>query len=156
MSLEIREAVDKDSEGIKSVVFEVLEEYGLSPDPTSTDLDLDSIEEYYHQNGGFFGVVEENGAIVATVGIYKVDSSTCELRKMYVLPNQRGRGLGKALMDFSIKKAKELGFSRIILETATPLREAIALYKKYGFKEYKPTHLAARCDQAFELFLYKT
>jgi putative acetyltransferase len=151
--LKIRAAEDKDSDEIKSVVFEVFKEYGLSPDPGNTDLDLNSIEEYYHKNGGFFGVVEDEGAIVATVGIYRVDSSTCELRKMYALPNQRGRGLGKTLMEFTIKTAKELGFSRITLETASPLREAIALYQKYGFKEYTPAHMASRCDQAFELCL---
>jgi putative acetyltransferase len=151
--LEIRAAEDKDSDEIKSVVFEVLKEYGLSPEPENTDLDLDSIEKYYHQNGGFFGVVEDDGVIVATVGIYRLDSSTCELRKMYALPNQRGKGLGKLLMEFTIKTAKELGFSRITLETATPLREAIALYQKYGFKKYDPEHMAVRCDQAFELCL---
>ena len=151
--MKIRAAEDKDSDEIKSVVFEVLKEYGLSPDPGNTDLDLNSIEEHYHKNGGFFGVVEDEGAVVATVGIYRVDSSTCELRKMYALPNQRGRGLGKTLMEFAIKIAKELGFSRITLETASPLKEAIALYQKYGFKEYTPAHMAARCDQAFELRL---
>ncbi|MFT5422133.1 MAG: putative acetyltransferase, partial [Candidatus Endobugula sp.] len=61
--------------------------------------------------------------------------------------------LGKTLMEFTIKTAKELGFSRITLETASPLREAIALYQKYGFKEYTPVHMASRCDQAFELCL---
>ena len=39
------------------------------------------------------------------------------------------------------------------IETATPLKEAVALYKKFGFNEYQPTHMAARCDQAFELYL---
>ncbi len=153
--MKIRAAQNSDSEEIKTVVFEVLKEYGLSPDPGNTDADLDSIEEYYHQNGGFFGVVEDEGAIVATVGIYRVTEITCELRKMYALPDQRGKGLGKKLMEFTIKTAKDLGFNRIILETATPLREAIALYKKYGFQEYTPSHMAARCDQAFELHLYK-
>ena len=151
--MNIREAISSDSENIKNVVFDVLKEYGLDPDPGTTDKDLDEIENSYFSNGGYFGVVEEAGVIVATVGIYKLSESICELRKMYALPSQRGKGLGKKLMHFSLAKAKELGFERIVLETASPLVEAIKLYKKYGFKEFIPDHLSSRCDQAFELYL---
>jgi len=151
--LNIREAKQSDSESIKNVVFEVLKEYGLDPDPGTTDKDLDAIDKLYGENGGYFGVIEDLNKVVATVGIFKVSETTCELRKMYALPNQRGKGLGRKLMEFSITKAKELGFERIVLETASPLVEAISLYKKYGFTEYEPEHLSARCDQAFELIL---
>ncbi len=151
--MNIREAKQSDSESIKNVVFEVLKEYGLDPDPGTTDKDLDAIDKLYGENGGYFGVIEDLNKVVATVGIFKVSETTCELRKMYALPNQRGKGLGRKLMEFSITKAKELGFERIILETASPLVEAISLYKKYGFIEYQPDHLSARCDQAFELFI---
>lgn len=151
--MNIREAKQSDSESIKNVVFEVLKEYGLDPDPGTTDKDLDAIDKLYGENGGYFGVIEDLNKVVATVGIFKVSETTCELRKMYALPNQRGKGLGRKLMEFSITKAKELGFERIVLETASPLVEAISLYKKYGFTEYEPEHLSARCDQAFELIL---
>jgi putative acetyltransferase len=149
----MREAAAKDQPEIKRLIFGVLREYGLKPDSNTTDIDLDDIETYYFKNGGYFGVVVENNAVVATVGIYKVDDFTCELRKMYSAPSQRGKGLGKKLVEFSLSKARELGFKRITLETASPLIEAIGLYKRFGFKEYQPSHLAARCDQAFELIL---
>lgn len=152
-TMNLRPATNADSEQIKNVVFSVLKEYGLEPDSSSTDKDLDSIEESYFANNGFFGVVEAEGSIVASVGLHKVTPTTCELRKMYSLPSQRGKGLGKSLIEFALSKAKELGYNRVILETASPLKEAIGLYKKYGFKEYKPEHLAPRCDQAFELYL---
>lgn len=151
--MNLRPANNADSAQIKFVVFSVLKEYGLKSDSNSTDKDLDSIEENYFQNNGFFGVVEIDNLIVATVGLHKVDENTCELRKMYSLPSQRGKGLGKAIMEFALSKAKELGYSRVILETASPLKEAIGLYKRYGFKEFQPDHLSARCDQAFELYL---
>lgn len=151
--MNIRAANNADSETVKSVVFSVLKEYGLSPDSSSTDKDLENIEDNYFAQGGYFGVVEENNTIVATVGLHKEDATTCELRKMYCLANSRGKGLGKKLLEFSLLKAKELGFARIVLETASPLKEAISLYKKYGFVEYKPDHLSCRCDQAYELYL---
>jgi putative acetyltransferase len=153
LRMNLRPATNADSESIKSVVFSVLKEYGLKPDSNSTDKDLDSIEESYFLSNGFFGVVEIENSIVATVGLHQVDATTCELRKMYSLPSQRGKGLGKSIIEFALSKAKELGYKRVILETASPLKEAIGLYKKYGFKEFTPEHLSSRCDQAFELYL---
>jgi len=148
--MNIRPATNNDAEKVKAVVFSVLIEYGLKPDSNTIDKDLDSIEESYFSNDGFFGVVEINNAIVATVGLHKVNLTTCELRKMYSLPSQRGKGLGKSILEFALSEAREIGYTRIILETASPLKEAINLYKKYGFKEYKPEHLSVRCDQAYE------
>lgn len=151
--MNLRPASNLDSEQIKSVVFTVLKEYGLRPDSNSTDKDLDAIEESYFSNNGFLGVIEVENVIVATVGLHRVDENTCELRKMYSLPSQRGKGLGKRMLEFALSKARELGYSRVILETASPLKEAIGLYRKYGFRAFNPEHLSTRCDQAFELYL---
>ena len=101
IKLNIREANNSDSAEVKKLIFTVLEEYGLKPDSLNTDMDLDDIEGFYTSNGGYFGVIEEDNLIVATVGIYKMNNDNCELRKMYIYPNQRGKGLGKKLMDFS-------------------------------------------------------
>ena len=151
--MNIRAAKNSDSDAIKFVVFTALREYGLTPDSGTTDKDLDSIEDTYFLKGGYFGVVEENNIVIATVGICRENETTCELRKMYSLQSARGKGLGKQLLEFSIQKAKELGFSRMVLETASPLKEAIGLYKRYGFIAFKPDHMSARCDQAYELYL---
>lgn len=151
--MNLRPASNTDSEQIKAVVFTVLKEFGLKPDSNTIDRDLDSIEESYFSNNGFFGVIESENVIVATVGLHKVNENTCELRKMYSLPSQRGKGLGNSIIEFALSKAKELGYSRVILETASPLKAAIGLYKKYGFTEFNPEHMSARCDQAFELYL---
>lgn len=151
--MNIRPATNLDTDGIKGVVFGVLIEYGLEPDSGSTDEDLESIDDHYWKKGGYFGVVEEGSCIVATLGLYRIDGSTCELRKMYALPSQRGKGLGKSLMEFALTKAREMGFKRVVLETASPLKEAIGLYKRFGFREFKSEHMAPRCDQAMELQL---
>ena len=77
----------------------------------------------------------------------------CELRKMYLLREYRGRGLGKRMLEDAIARAKQMGFREMVLETASELVEAIALYKSYGFVEYTPEHLCSRCDQGFKLEL---
>ncbi len=156
MALNIKQATNADREQAAKLIYGVLREYGLQPDPGGTDLDLRDIEFHYTNNGGYFGILysdEPEEKIVATVGIRRLDSETCELRKMYMLPHLRGRGLGRQLLDHALAKAGELGYRRVTLETASPLKEAIALYQKYGFREFYPKHLSNRCDKAFELYL---
>ena len=76
-------------------------------------------------------------------------SGLCELRKMYLHPEERGKGIGKRLLEHALFKAKELGFKKVMLETASELKEAIGLYRKYGFEPFEAEHLSTRCDQAF-------
>jgi putative acetyltransferase len=152
--MRLRSANNSDTNGIRDLVFSVLAEYGLQSDPETTDADLDDIEGNYLRRGGCFDLIAtDEGEIVGTVGLYPIDSTTCELRKMYLHRSQRGKGLGKRLLDRAISRAVELGFERITLETASVLKEAISLYTSYGFEPYKAPHLSARCDQAYALEL---
>lgn len=148
-SLTLRPATNDDRGSVTDLVFQVLGEYGLKPEPETTDADLRDIEGAYQARGGMFDVLEDaGGTIIGSVGLYPLDGSTCELRKMYLHRSFRGRGLGKRLLEHALKRATELGFSRVTLETASVLREAVALYTRYGFRKFQPDHLAERCDEA--------
>ena len=150
----LRLASNGDCEHIANLVFGVLGEYGLKPDPASTDADIKDIESSYFGRGGTFLVLEaEDGSIVGAYGLYPLEGHACELRKMYLHKAYRGKGLGKLLLEDALTKAKQLGFKKITLETASVLKEAIALYRSYGFVEYTPGHLSRRCDQAYCLEL---
>jgi putative acetyltransferase len=150
----LRRARNKDCDNIARLVYGVLQEYGLKPDPACTDADTKDIESSYFGRGGTFFVLEDkNGSIIGAYGLYPIDKKTCELRKMYLHKAHRGKGLGKFLLEDALSKARQLGFRMMILETASVLKEAIALYKSYGFVEYKADHLSSRCDQAFTLVL---
>ena len=150
----LRPATNTDCEHIVNLVYGVLKEYGLKPDPASTDADIRDIESSYFSRGGTFLVLEaKDGSIIGAYGLYLLEQRTCELRKMYLQKAYRGQGLGKALLDDALSKARRLGFRKMVLETASVLKEAIALYKSYGFVEYTPDHLSSRCDQAYSLSL---
>lgn len=145
----IRPATNADSPEITRLVFDALLEYGLQPDPDSTDADLADIQGFYHERNGVFDVLlNAQGAILGTVALLPIDNRRCELRKMYLHKNERGKGHGKRLLEHALKRSREMGFETMILETATPLKEAIALYESYGFRPYKPEHMTDRCDQA--------
>jgi len=150
----LRLANNKDCDNIAGLVYGILREYGLKPNPACTDADIKDIESSYFGRGGKFFVLEtEDGSIIGAYGLYPVEKHTCELRKMYLHKTQRGKGLGKYLLEDALSKARQLGFERMILETAAVLKEAIALYKSYGFVEYNPQHMSSRCDQAYLLEL---
>jgi len=150
----LRPANNKDCEKIADLVFSILKEYNLKPDPAGTDADIKDIEQSYFERGGAFYVLEEEeGSVIGAYGLYPVDKATCELRKMYLYSSYRGKGLGKLLLEDALSKARQMGFKKMTLETALVLKEAISLYKSYGFVEYRPEHLSSRCDQAFILEL---
>ncbi|MGA2499450.1 MAG: GNAT family N-acetyltransferase [Tepidisphaeraceae bacterium] len=150
----IRPATNADSSSVQTLIFGVLREYGLKADPLSTDADLDDLQAHYSRRGGSFSVLETgDGKVIGTVGIQPRAPGVCELRKMYLSREHRGRGLGRRLLDHGLAEARRLGFGRVVLETASVLKEAIRLYEQYGFRRYQPEHLVPRCDQAYCLDL---
>jgi putative acetyltransferase len=150
-----RAANNQDIPAIKELIFKVLLEFGLQPDPESTDADLNDIETNYHQNNGVFHVIENpDGEIIGTGGITRDSPTSCELRKMYLAKSNRGLGLGKKMLQQLLFDARKLGYKQVTLETASVLENAIALYQGAGFIPFRPDHLAARCDQAYKLDLY--
>lgn len=167
----LRLATNADCDPVRNMVFAVLAEYGLAPDPGCTDADLRDIERAYLARGGVFYVLEEqDGSIIGSYGLYPIadcglqiaDSSrkasvqsavTCELRKMYLHRDHRGKGLGRRLLEHALAEARRLGFRTVTLETASILKEAVRLYERYGFTPYTPAHLSCRCDQAYVLQL---
>ncbi len=149
----IRPATNADGERIKELVFGILAEYSLSPDPSGTDDDLNDIEGNYAARGGLFEVIENaTGELLGTYGLYPMNTETVELRKMYFAKSLRGKGLGKRTLQRLIDETRRLGFRRIHLETASPLKAAIALYKSFGFQPTIEMH-SSRCDQAYFLDL---
>jgi GNAT superfamily N-acetyltransferase len=152
--LRVRAATNADLERVRGLVFDVLAEFGLRPDPAGTDADLEDIEASYWKRGGLFELLEdEGGRTVGTVGLYPLDGETCELRKMYFAPELRGRGAGRELLAHTVAEARRLGFKRIKLETHSILEAAIRLYTRFGFQPVKHEHLSPRCDRSFYLDL---
>ncbi|UCG46376.1 MAG: GNAT family N-acetyltransferase [Phycisphaerales bacterium] len=150
----LRPANNKDRRAIKKLVYEVLEEYGLMPDPDATDADINDIDSAYFKRGGVFYVLEESdGAAIGCYGLYPLGHQACELRKMYLVRAHRGKGLGRFMLEEALARARRMEFTTVVLETASVLKEAIDLYESYGFRQYEPEHISSRCDRAYRLEL---
>lgn len=102
--------------------------YGSDGDPV-----LAHPEEFELPHGRFF-VVTENGAALGCAGIRRIASGTAELKRMYVRPGVRGRGLARLLLATCEQAAAELGYDELWLETGDAQPEAVALYLSAGYQ----------------------
>jgi putative acetyltransferase len=144
-----RTATNMDGEQIRKIVFDALKSYGLVLDPAATDVDLFDLEKYYPE-GTFWVLVDADNTVKGSFALYRVDQSKAEIRKMYFDPSVRGMGLGTWAMYFLLHKAKTMGYQTLTLETASVLKEAIALYKKMGFQTVPGSCHSHRCDVVME------
>ena len=150
----IREATNSDCKRVIGLVSSVLDEFQLPFEPDAKDADLADIERMYIQAGGWFEVIEDkSGRLLGTYGLFPLNDITCELRKMYFLPEIRGIGLGREVLERAVASARRLGFKTIVLETISVLDQAIRLYRRFGFVPTKMDHPNSRVDQRFILEL---
>ncbi len=155
-SFRLRDHRPGDEPEVFRLVREVLAGYGLSTNPRTTDADLSDIEASYTRRGGAFRVLLHHHRIVGSYGLYPLTPGVCELRKMYLDPEFKGRGLGKTMLDDAFTRARRLGFATVTLETNRRLKEAVGLYRSYGFEEVRPDHFSDRCDLAMRIHLNPT
>lgn len=76
--------------------------------------------------------------IAGCVTLRKITKDTCEMKKLYVKPEFRGKRIGKALAEYIIEEARKIGYSRMQLDTVPSMKEAISLYQSLGFKGIEP------------------
>lgn len=143
---ELRAATNADGPAIRKLIACVLAEYGIAACESTTESDLQDIETNYWRAGGVFYVLVEGSRTIGTVALQRESSSSCELCRMYLAASDRGRGLGRRLLNHALECARQGGFEEIRLETAAVLREAIALYRSVGFAVEDRPPVGANCD----------
>ena len=98
--------------------------------------DMDDIQQSYFDNDGIFLVMTDNDQIIGTGAIRKIDDNTCELKRLWLLLEYHGKGLGYRMIEELFTFAREKGYQRVWLETDRDYqRRALNLYKRLGFYE---------------------
>jgi putative acetyltransferase len=139
MQVTIRPIEAKDNQELAGIIRKTLEEFGANHpgtvyyDPTTDHL----FELFQHPLSRYWVAEEKDGKLYGGGGIFPTEglpAGTCELVKLYLLPEARGLGLGKKLMEICHTTAQTLGFTQLYLETMHELTSAVPLYEKMGYK----------------------
>lgn len=152
-----------DREVAQRVVDGALREYGLHVLPESSDVDLTDLEGHYDARGGRFELPEDgDGAPLGVLGWRPAGDpadNVVELKKLYLAPAARGRGLGRRALERVVAAARASGARAVVLETAGVLAEANRLYTRFGFVPARGAEAASfatlsdQCDLAYRLDL---
>lgn len=156
----IRPIRPSDDAPVAAIIRDVMAGFGaVGPQYSSSDPEVDAMSAAYAAPRAAFFVIQENGAVGGCGGIAPLpgaDDDVCELRKMYLLPALRGRGLGEKLLRHCLAAARERGYRRCYLETLSGMDAARKLYQRAGFQALcgpLGTSGHAGCDRHFLLEL---
>lgn len=135
----IRDIAPEDNAAVADIIRAVMPEIGAcGPGYALNDPEVDHMYEAFDHPRARYFVAELDGRIVGGGGVNQLKYAgpeLCELQKLYILPEVRGKGLGRTLMGLSLDAARECGYRQCYIETLTHLDPALALYKQYGFEK---------------------
>lgn len=136
----IREIKPEDNKQIEQVIKTCFIELDLPLEGTAyADAETEKMFEAYKADNETYFVLEHEGEILGGAGIKPLaglETTVCELQKMYFSSKIRGLGYGKKVFQACLDQAKKIGYKKVYIETILELEAAIHIYKSFGF-----THL---------------
>jgi carbonic anhydrase len=103
------------------------------------DEELASLPGDYSPPHGRLFLAEEDGHLAGCIALRPLANDSCEMKRLYVRPEFRGRGLGRQLITTVISSAKEIGYRFMRLDTMPgKMAQALEMYRRSGFKEIEP------------------
>ncbi|WP_434279551.1 GNAT family N-acetyltransferase [Acinetobacter sp. CE-15] len=151
----------QDNPSIAQVIREVSKEFGLAPESGFAVADpiLDDLYQVYAQPNAQYWIIEDaNGRVVGGGGLSPLqgDATVLEIQKMYFLPELRGLGFAKKILEKCFEFAQQQGFQSCYLETTQDLWQAIKLYEKLGFKHLSQPKGNTGHSHVCEVWMLKT
>ncbi len=138
-----REIEARDQQQLADGIWQVYQTFDcVGPGYGPQDPDMEDLHAFYHRPGSYYLVAEDpnTGAVVGGCGFAAfgpAEAATCELRKLFLLPETRGEGVGREILKRTLQQAQQMGYKQCYLETVERMEAACALYEKFGFKKLK-------------------
>jgi putative acetyltransferase len=123
----------------RELFFEYAQSLGFSLCFQNFDHELAALPGDYAPPEGRLLLAEFEGQLAGCVALHKLESSICEMKRLYLRPQFRGKGLGHVLADAIIAAARQIGYQSMRLDTVEPvMKDAVAMYRKIGFQDIAP------------------
>src|SRR5260370_11029242 len=123
----------------RELFLEYAQSLGFSLCFQNFDKELAGLPGDYAPPEGRLLLVEHEGQLAGCVALHKLEPGICEMKRLYLRPQFRGKGLGRALAEHIIAEARQIGYQRMRLDTVEPvMKDPVAMYRKLGFKEVAP------------------
>jgi putative acetyltransferase len=123
----------------RELFLEYAQSLGFSLCFQNFDKELADLPGDYVPPAGRLLLAELEGQLAGCVALHKREPGICEMKRLYLRPQFRGKGLGRTLMESIIDEARRIGYARMCLDTVEPvMKDAVALYRQRGFKEIAP------------------
>jgi putative acetyltransferase len=136
-ALSTRHLLPADNAALASIIRDSLAEFGADkPGTVFYDPTTDALYELFQAPGSVYFVAEDNGRLLGGAGIFPtagLPEGVCELVKMYLHKDARGKGFGGLLIAQCLDAARKMGYKNVYLETMPELRKAVSVYEKFGF-----------------------
>ena len=138
VTYQLRPIEARDDAAMARIIRTVMPEFGATGSGFAiSDPEVDWMSRAYAAARSAYFVVESDSVVIGGGGVAPLvggDDGTCELRKMYFLPEARGIGAGAAMMERCLESARGFGFSQCYLETLSGMDAAMRLYERTGFR----------------------
>ena len=123
----------------RELFLEYADSLGFSLCFQSFDQELAALPGDYAPPDGRLLIAEYRGQLAGCVALHKLEPEICEMKRLYLRPQLRGRGVGRAIAETVIAEARLIGYRKMRLDKVEPVMpNAVAMYRRLGFVEIEP------------------
>jgi N-acetylglutamate synthase-like GNAT family acetyltransferase len=119
--------------GTKEILLEYIKWLNTDLCFQNIEEELNNFPEKYQEPDGAFIIAKENDNIAGCVGLKRLDNGICEMKRLFVTDNYKGKGIGKKLVERIIEEAKSKKYEIMRLDTFERMESALGIYYKTGF-----------------------